>query len=178
MRGKIKVKGPWQRQKTGNRKQKTASALPLAPRANLAYYSHQWDFTLDEGGFQAPTASSRARLGRQLQTHLILEATSWPCAPVAQKWTEQRIPNPCVPSSSLGGGANNYQELWLLTYIVILLLCMSCALLQNKIDRKGKKMTGIESAQPLIPPLTRFLKAQTFYIPLPLLTPKSFSPAL
>ena len=104
VRGKIKIKGPLA--ETENRKQKTAFSLPLAPRANLAYYSHQWDFTLDEGGFQAPTAASGARLRRQLQTHLILKATSWPCAPVAQKWTEQRIPNPCVPSSSLGGGAN------------------------------------------------------------------------
>jgi hypothetical protein len=54
--------------------------------------------------------------GRRLTLRPLLRlGASWliifkrfqPTAPVAQKWIEQRIPNPCVPSSSLGGGANH-----------------------------------------------------------------------
>ena len=96
-----------------DRKPETENRLlapPCAPGEPGILFSPV-DFTLAEGGFQAPTAASGARLRRQLQTHLILKATSWPCAPVAQKWTEQRIPNPCVPSSSLGGGASNIRDI-------------------------------------------------------------------
>ncbi len=106
MKDKIKVKGPWA--EAENRELETGNCLrsPSCAPGEPGILSHQRDFTLDAGGLQAPPAASGARLRRQPHTPLILKATSWPCAPVAQKWTEQRIPNPCVPSSSLGGGAN------------------------------------------------------------------------